>query len=238
MMMKRTLMLTLLAALSAAAMAQRAAGTFSIIPRVGVSLASLSGDAMYAGAVGANAIEFKSRYKAGFVGGVDFDYQVASAASVSLGAFFSQQGCRYGNDKAEVSVGGNTYKYRGFSDASMQLGYLNVPLMANFYITERFAVKCGVQLGVNLSGKLKYTETPYSVNENGEVEYEKPTEYKIGVDCKKVEFSIPVGVSYEYENVVIDARYNIGLSGTTDVVAVKSPKNQVVQFTVGYRFEL
>ena len=236
--MQRTLMLSLLAALSSSAMAQRAVGTFSIIPRVGVSLASLSGDAMYAGDANTNAIEFKSRYKAGFVGGVDFDYQVASVASVSLGAFFSQQGCRYGNDKTEVSVGGNVYKYRGFSDASTQLNYLNVPLMANFYVTERFAVKCGVQLGVNLSGKLKYTETPYSVNENGEVEYEKPIGYKHDVDCKKVDFSIPVGVSYEYENVVIDARYNIGLSETTKIVAVKSPKNQVIQFTVGYRFEL
>lgn len=236
--MKRKLLLPLFALLSSVAMAQHEVGTFSIIPRVGVSLANLSGDAIYSGLINGTPIELKSRYKAGFVGGVDFDYQVSPIASVSLGAFFSQQGCNYGNDKVEVSSSGNKHDYVGFSDVTTQLNYLNIPLMANIYVAERFAVKLGVQLGVNLSGKMKYTETSYSVSEDGNVENKKREEYKDDISCKKVDFSIPVGVAYEYQNVIIDARYNIGLIKTTDFDGVKGPKNSVIQFTVGYRFAM
>ena len=58
------------------------------------------------------------------------------------------------------------------------------------------------------------------------------------MNCKSVAFSIPLGVSYEYENVVVDARYNIGLTRISDIKYVKSPKSQVIEFTVGYRFGL
>lgn len=236
--MKRKLLFVFFVMASSLAMAQRAAGTFSVIPRVGVSLANLSGDAVYTSVGGDNSVALKSRYKAGFVGGVDFDYQFIPQLSVSLGAFFSQQGCRYANDKVEEEIAGKKYKYLGFSNASTQLNYLNIPLMANFYLSDNFAIKCGVQVGVNLSGKMKYTETPYSVNEDGEVELEKPIDYNFDANCKKVDISIPVGLSYEYENVIVDARYNIGLSKIYDVAGLKGSKGQVIQFTVGYRFEL
>jgi hypothetical protein len=44
-------------------------------------------------------------------------------------------------------------------------------------------------------------------------------------------------VSYEFENVILDARYNIGLSRIYDLDLVKN-RNSVVQLTVGYRFQL
>ena len=50
-----------------------------------------------------------------------------------------------------------------------------------------------------------------------------------------VDFSIPVGVSYEFNNVVLDARYNWGL---TNVAKNADNKNSVFQFTVGYKFAL
>jgi hypothetical protein len=236
--MKKYLLVSLLVMVSSLAMAQREAGKFSIIPRVGVTLANLSGDAIYTSSSMSDALEFKSRYKAGLVCGVDFDYQLSQQLSLSLGAAYSQQGCRYGNDKTQTSVDGKVYNYLGFSNASTQLHYLNIPLMANFYLTDNFAVKAGVQVGFNLSGKLKYSETPYSVNEDGDVVYEKQIDYNLDTDSKKVDISIPVGVSYEYENVIIDARYNIGLTRTSEIEDIKGPKNQVFQFTVGYRFTL
>ena len=71
--MKRTFLLAFAMVVSTLAMAQREVGRFSVVPRVGVSLANLSGDAIYQGYAG-QAIENKARYKAGFVGGVDVDY--------------------------------------------------------------------------------------------------------------------------------------------------------------------
>ena len=55
---------------------------------------------------------------------------------------------------------------------------------------------------------------------------------------KKVNFSIPVGFSYEFANVVLDARYNIGLTPIQQVLDYKGPKNKVFTVSVGYRFTL
>ena len=48
----------------------------------------------------------------------------------------------------------------------------------------------------------------------------------------KTDFSIPVGISYEYMNVVLDARYNLGLS---KVHKDLGSKNRSFTFSVGYR---
>ena len=55
----------------------------------------------------------------------------------------------------------------------------------------------------------------------------------------KVSLSIPVGISYEYRNVALDLRYNIGVS---HVYKEQSPYNasrgQTVMLTLGYGFDL
>ena len=52
---------------------------------------------------------------------------------------------------------------------------------------------------------------------------------------KGFELSIPVGLSYEISDFVIDARYNFGV---TKVLDGDDCKNSVFQFTVGYKFAL
>ena len=54
-------------------------------------------------------------------------------------------------------------------------------------------------------------------------------------NVNKVDLTIPVGLSYEFCNVVVDARYNWGL---TKVIKEQKVRNSVFQFTVGYKFEL
>ena len=61
------------------------------------------------------------------------------------------------------------------------------------------AVKLGIQPGFNVTHKTKV-----------EVEGVSVTGTQDGVNT--VDFSIPVGVSYEYKNFVLDARYNWGLT--------------------------
>ena len=50
-----------------------------------------------------------------------------------------------------------------------------------------------------------------------------------------MDISIPLGLSYEYMNVVVDARYNWGL---TKIHNLTDSKNSFFTFTVGYKFEL
>ena len=54
-------------------------------------------------------------------------------------------------------------------------------------------------------------------------------------DVKTVDLSIPVGLSYEYQNLVFDARYNIGV---TKVFEDVDHYNNVIQITIGYKFAL
>jgi hypothetical protein len=58
---------------------------------------------------------------------------------------------------------------------------------------------------------------------------------KDGTDAKGVDLSIPVGLSYEYKNVVLDGRYNFGVTKAFDT---GDAKNSVFQITLGYKFDL
>ena len=56
-------------------------------------------------------------------------------------------------------------------------------------------------------------------------------------DVKSFVLSIPVGVSYEFSSLVLDARYNLGISKAASAEG-ESTKHNVFQFTVGYKFSL
>lgn len=230
--------LLLALASSAVAMAQYPAqGTISLIPRVGVSMASLAGEKIY---IDASNMPMSSRYKTGFMGGIDLDYQMLDNLSISLGAYYAQQGCNYRNNSVETKGPGNTVNGTGYSDWSTNLDYLNVPLMLNVYVAPGVAVKAGLQVGFALSGKTKYTTTDYTKTPEGEYKSEKPRDVDIDLDktLNKVNFSIPVGFSYEFSNVILDARYNIGLTSFQNIDGFESSKNRVFTISAGYRFDL
>ena len=50
-----------------------------------------------------------------------------------------------------------------------------------------------------------------------------------------VDWSMPMGISYEYQGFTIDARYTLGV---TDAIKDTDVKNQVFQLTFGYKFKL
>lgn len=54
-------------------------------------------------------------------------------------------------------------------------------------------------------------------------------------DVKGFDLAIPVGLSYQYQNIVLDARYNWGVTKIMDDV---DSKNSVFQITLGYKFAL
>ena len=98
--------------------------------------------------------------------------------------------------------------------------------MANVYVLPGLALKAGVQPGFLLTSKAKWSD-----NESGKwVDYD--TTSKDGLN--KFDFSIPMGISYEFSNFIIDARYNLGL---TKVIKDPAPssKNSVIMLTVGYK---
>lgn len=235
--MKKFLLMLVVTCLSATLFAQPAVGTFSVIPRVGISITNLPGDKIY---TAQEQVGLSPRNKAGFMGGVDFDYQFMRNLSVMVGAQYVQQGCRYDNEMKESDNTVNTIIGRGYNNMSTQLHYLNVPIMLNAYIGPGFAFKAGVQIGFALSGKMKYREMSYVKDKDGTITTQKPVDTTIDYKSTltKVNVSIPLGLSYEFANVIIDARYNIGLTKFQNIKNFDSSKNKVITLSAAYRFAL
>lgn len=186
--MKKIILAALLAISTLTASAQADAGTFSIVPQVGVNFANTTGNA---------------DTKVGFLAGVEGVYQASDMWAISVGAFYANEGA----------------KPKG-ADAKWNINNLNIPILANCYVASGLAVKLGVQPAINLSSKLE------------DVDMKELT--------KGFAVSIPVGLSYEFSNVVLDARYNIGVTDMfkTDIINqhIESAKNNTVQITIGYKF--
>ena len=191
--MKKLLVMAAVMLASVGAYAQHAVGSFTLQPKVGMNIATLT-DVDDADA------------RIGFVGGLETEYQATDIFSLSAGVLYSMQGCK--NDYNNVKT-------------TSKLDYINIPIMANVYVAKGLAVKLGVQPAFNVNSEVKVSGGKYSTSADA--------------DAKSFDFSIPVGISYEYSNVVLDARYNWGL---TKVVDGFDSKNSVFQITLGYKFDL
>ncbi len=155
----------------------------------------------------ANVTEFKGTDpRVGIVAGLEGEYQATDIFSVSAGVLYSMQGAK-----------GN---WGDLINATNRLDYINVPIMANVYVVKGLAVKLGVQPGFNVSNKI-------SANNRATVDNL--------VKAQSVDVAIPVGVSYEYNNFQLDARYNWGVS---KAYKFDKAKNSVFQITLGYKFDL
>ena len=148
-----------------------------------------------------------SESRIGLVAGAELEYQLSDIFSISGGALYSQQGCEWSEDG---------------STRTNKLDYINIPILANVYVVKNLAVKVGLQPAFNVNSKQKASKGDASVQ--GSIEGTKT------FDC-----SIPVGLSYEYKNFVIDGRYNFGL---TKINKHADSKNSVFQLTLGYKFDI
>lgn len=148
----------------------------------------------------------------GLVLGGEFEYRVSPIFSLSAGALYSMQGCKGTAEDDDGNTG----------DVSLKLDYINVPILANVYVVKGLAIKLGIQPGFNVRHKATASVSGVNVTTN-----------LPGV--KSVDFSIPIGVSYEFNRFVIDGRYNLGV---TKLIDGADSKHSVFQFTFGYKFSL
>jgi len=216
------------------ASAQQEVGTVSIVPRLGISIANMTNNDVRYNANDATNDVLRSKFKAGLMVGLDAEWQFHRVLSLSLGGYYSTQGSRYPN---YYEGNESTGEYTGYSDFHTVLQYLNVPLMLNCYVAEGLALKAGVQVGFLLDSKSELEETPYTVAKDGTRTYGTSKTVTYPTDFSSTDVSIPVGLSYEYMNVILDARYNIGLTNIYKA-NVASSKNSVFTFSIGYRFAL
>jgi hypothetical protein len=199
--MKKMMMIAAMMVATVAAKAQFEPGTFTLQPKVGVTLATISSD--------------DSKFKFGMAAGIEGQYQLNNWFGLSAAVMYSQQGAKAKN-----------------YDVKLNTEYINIPVMAKFYVTKGLSLNVGLQPGFMTKAKAKGEGRTVDVKSN----------------CNKVDFSIPMSIAYEFENgLSFEARYATGLtnvgkdafdSTSSSWDKAYQNKNEVFMLTVGYKFSL
>ena len=113
-------------------------------------------------------------------------------------------------------------KSKAHNDIKTNLGFLNIPVLAQYMFDNGFRIEGGPQLNFLMSAKYKNGNTSTDIKSR----------------FNTADFSIPLGLGYLTRNGFgFDARYNFGITNIykTDVEALKTHSN-VFQFDVFYQF--
>ncbi len=148
-----------------------------------------------------------NKTKVGFAIGAEALYMFNDMMGISGGVMYSQQG-----SKQEALGITATYK----------ADYINVPIMLNEYVYPGLAIKLGIQPGFKVNEEIKFEKGGNGISGTRE-------------DLESLDISIPIGISYEFSKIVLDARYNWGVSNIAKEDGKKG-HNSVFQVTLGYRF--
>jgi len=177
--------------------------------KAGVNFASITGD-------GTDNLDMRTSLHVGGVAEIAF----SDKFSLQPELLYSSQGA-----KASFS---------GF-EAKTKLDYLNLPVMAKYYVAEGFSVEAGPQVGVLLSAKVDTDNSIDLISSSPKVEVD------IKDETSDIDFGLKFGAGYKLESGLnFGAHYNLGLADLNDNTVSDSGdfKNQngVIQVSVGYFF--
>lgn len=164
--------------------------------------------------------------KAGIVAGAELEYQILEKASIAGGVQFLTQGSR-----AKQTSDDGSYIVR----KSLNAESISIPLTFNYYVIPNLAVKVGVEGNIQTRSQMIYK------NDEGNTPYDLTSKFTHFL------VALPIGVSYEYNNFVLDARYSLPLTKITEGrymsldTAGEFPLNgkyHTFQITLGYKFKI
>ena len=202
--MKKLLTIIATAFIALSVSAQSEAGSFTLQPNVGFTYTTATGD-WGEGTDGAFAL----------TAGVEGMYMVNEKFGAALG----------------VNLTGYNTSVETLKDDDIYSNYyFNFPVTANYYVAPGLAVKAGIALNLLSTAKKDGYDEYELVNP---ITNRVIAKTKVKDDYKSTVFSVPVGVSYEFNSFVFDARYNIGVSKVAE--GFDGTFNDLT-FTVGYKF--
>ena len=164
--------------------------------------------------------------KAGIVAGAELEYQLLDKASVAVGVQFLTQGSR-----AKQTSDDGSYTVR----KSLSAESISIPLTFNYYVIPNLAIKAGVEGNIPTRTQMIYKQN------------EGKFPHDLTIELTHFLVALPIGVSYEYNNFVLDARYSLPLSNISKgrYMALDSvgefPLNgkfHTFQITLGYKFKI
>ena len=184
--------------------------------KAGLNFASMTGD---------DADGFDGRTS--FHLGVTAEIAVSDVFSIQPELLYSGQGFT-GSDSEDD--GGTEINL----DITGRVNYLNLPIMAKYYVSDALSLEFGPQIGFLLSAESETdvsvtdTATGVSASESSTVDFKD--------DLKSTDFALNLGAGYKLDSGLnFGLRYSIGM---TDVPDGDSDgfKHSVLQLSVGYNF--
>lgn len=216
--------------------AQSPQGTFSLIPTLGATLSNITNESVVFGS-SATTVPSDGNTKLGVGAGIDLQYQMTPIVAVSVGAAFQQGGCTYHDSDLSQAAPGT---YEVYQNSRTIINYLAVPLTAHIYVAQGLAVNIGLQPAFHLSNKTRSDISSVTIGKDGS--------YTYSTDIRKIDqensfvrdlnMSIPVGISYEKDHVVVDARYVFGLSKIYKEPLDNNNRTRAFILSAGYKFDL
>jgi len=170
----------------------------------------------------ANAQEVKFGPKAGINianlngGDIDTDMKIgfhvgAFAEILFTDKFALQPELLYSAQGAKASEG----------DVKTNLDFINIPIMAKYYVIDNLAVEAGPYVGFLMKAENKADAGSMDIKD----------------DMSSIDFGLGIGASYNLDNGFFGgARYNLGLSDVQKDNDGDAIKNGVIQISVGYKF--
>ena len=152
--------------------------------------------------------------KVGFNVGGFVEIKVSDKFSVQPELLFSTQGTQ-----TEFTESGITVK------AKANLSYLNIPLMAKYYVADGFSLEAGPQVGFLTSAKYKAESGGNEVEEDAKDDFES------------TDFGFNFGAGYDFTtNLSAGVRYNLGLSNIAKDSGDDKVTNTVLSVSLAYKF--
>ena len=224
----------------AAAQESENKSAWSIKLQAGMTLATLAGD-------DADGVENKLCWD----GGIEAEYRMNPRVGVSLGLLYTNTGCKETDNMTSVYVGDPypveeadqhrdiSIDYINNDNDQYTFQYLAVPFIVNVYLVGGLALKLGVQpmfkVGANRTSRVwGYFRQPGNPN-NEYMHYDEENKTSISKAINTMDIAIPLGLSYEWKNVFLDARYHFGLES---VIKDSDTRNRYLSVNLGYRFQL